>query len=198
MCTDTLSFGETYVRCQKSLGVPQYRTEPKGAEGESTLLSSLHDSGIDLLLTVASRVYPCSVLLLSSLIVVLGVLRSYTMFFGVRIYISSLWPWLCHNIFNVVRIALLYLPLSFSFFTSAYFGCSSLIRCFTVALDVSGCSRCCAVDQCWLLLRYETVIRVLRDFVVCTRNRHESVSRSATPSLAKNEDIANSLITRAK
>lgn len=115
-----------------------------------------------------------------------GCSTSYTMFFGVRIYISSLWPWLCHNIFNVVRIALLFLPLSlFFFFTSAYLGCSSLIRCFAVALDVSGCSRCCAVDQCWLLLRYETVIRALRDFVVCNRNRHESVSRSATPSLAK-------------
>lgn len=91
-----------------------------------------------------------------------GCSTSYTLFFGVRIYISSLWPWLCHNIFNVVRIALLFLPLSlffffFSSFTSAYLGCSSLIRCFAVALDVSGCSRCCAVDQCWLLLRYETV-----------------------------------------
>lgn len=152
--------------------------------------------GIDVIVIIAWQWYrsiidcrfaslPLLRVTLSSLIVVLGVLRSYTMFFGVRVYISSLWPWLCHNIFNVVRIALLFLPLSFSFFTSAYFGCSSLIRCFTVALDVSGCSRCCAVDQCWLLLRYEAVIRVLRDFVICTRSRHESVSRSATPSLAK-------------
>jgi len=142
----------------KSLGVPQYRTEPRGAGGESTLLSSLHDSGIDLLLTVASRVYPCS-LTLSSLIVVLGVLRL-TMFFGVRIYISSLWPWLCHNIFNVVRIALLFFPLSF------FFLYVTVSRMFVVNSVFRRCTRCqwlFSVLRCRPML----VVASLRDGNTC-------------------------------
>lgn len=134
--------------------------------------------GIDVIVIIAWQWYrsiidcrfaslPLLRVTLSSLIVVLGVLRL-TRCFSVFVYTFLLSDHDCVIIFfNVVRIALLYLPLSlffFFFFTSAYLGCSSLIRCFAVALDVSGCSRCCAVDQCWLLLRYETVIRAFARF----------------------------------
>lgn len=76
MCAQTLYLlVKLMLDVKVVIGVLQYRTEPKGAERETTLLSSLHDSGIDLLLTVASRVTPLLRVTLSSLIVVLGVLR---------------------------------------------------------------------------------------------------------------------------
>lgn len=132
--------------------------------------------GIDVIVIIAWQWYrsiidcrfaslPLLRVTLSSLIVVLGVLRltrcsrcSYIHFFSLTMTVPR------YIFFNVVRIAL---SPSFLFLYSLRQRISDvrrLIRCFAVALDVSGCSRCCAVDRCWLLLRYETVIRALRDF----------------------------------
>lgn len=108
MCAETLHLWQE-LTCQSPLGVAQYRTERsrEAERGSTSLLSSLHDSGIDLL-TVASRVTLAPCYFISSLIVVLGVLYVLHDVLGVRIYISfslSLtMTGLCHDIFNIVRI----------------------------------------------------------------------------------------------
>lgn len=128
-----------------------------------------------------------------------GCSTSYTMFFGVRIYISSLWPWLCHNIFNVMRIALLFLLLSF------FFLYVNVSRMFVVNSVFRRCTRCqwlFSVLRCRPML----VVASLRDGDTCIarfcdlyeKNRHESVSRSATPSLAKIHMLLYSSVIRTK
>lgn len=124
MCTGTLSlaYQKLMLRTSESLGVPQCRTGPRETEGETTLLSSMHDSGIDLL-TVASRFTLAPCYFISSLIVVLGVLRL-TRCSRCTYYISSisLTVTVPRYIFITFLAEAFYLLFSScSFFTPAYY-----------------------------------------------------------------------------
>lgn len=113
-----------------------------------------------------------------------GCSTSYTMF-SVFVYIFLLSNHNCtifffFFFFNVVRIALSYIPFSLLFFTSTYLGCSSFNSVFR------RCTRCqwlFSVLRCRPML----VVASLRDFTKSSvpEIRHESVSRSATPSSAE-------------